>query len=100
MYSYGAALAPAITFAPRSECSLAEDLVVTETPSDPNTHAEVAAKLLDLAAGASSPAAREQFTLLAALYERLASSAQRLSDAYLPMDLSGEDISGGRRDNR
>jgi len=63
---------------------------VTESPNDAKTHAEVAATLLDLAAGASSPAAREQFTLLAALYERLASSTQRLSEVYLPMDLSGE----------
>jgi hypothetical protein len=61
----------------------------------------VAAKLLDLAAAASSPAAREQFTLLAALFEKLASSSQRLSEVYLPMDLSDEVLEGGQaRDRR
>ena len=69
---------------------------MTEIPTDAKTHAEVAAKLLDLAAGASTPAAREQFTLLAALYKRLASSSQRLSEVYLPMDLSGEVPTGGQ----
>jgi hypothetical protein len=73
---------------------------VTAEPPDSNTHAEVAAQLLALAAGASSPAAREQFTLLAALYERLASSSQRLSDAYLPIDQSKEQGGEGRPSDR
>jgi len=73
---------------------------VTEIPTDAKTHAEVAARLLDLAAAASSPAAREQFTLLAALYEKLASSSQRLSEVYLPMDLSDEVPKGGQASDR
>jgi hypothetical protein len=73
---------------------------VTEIPTDAKTHAEVAAKLLDLAAAASSPAAREQFTLLAALYEKLACSSQRLSEVYLPMDLSHEVPKGGQASDR
>jgi hypothetical protein len=73
---------------------------VTEIPTDAKTHAEVAARLLDLAAAASSPAAREQFTLLAALYEKLASSSQRLSEVYLPMDLRGEVPESGQASDR
>ena len=73
---------------------------MTETRPDSKTHAEVAAKLLDLAAVASSPAAREQFTLLAALYEKLASRSQRLSEVYLPKDLSDEFPEGGQTHDR
>jgi hypothetical protein len=68
------------------------------TEADANAHA--AAKLLALAAGASSPAAREQFILLAALYEKLANNTQRLSDTYLPMDLSAEYPEDGHTSGR
>ncbi len=75
------------TFVHVSDVATPIGLSVTESRPDGHTHAEVAAKLLDLAAAASSPAAREQFALLAALYEKLASSSQRLSEAYLPREL-------------
>ncbi len=46
------------------------------------------------------PLANSSLLLAAALYEKLASTSQRLSDAYLPMDLSAEDPNRDRAGNR
>ena len=54
-------------------------------------YSDVAAKLRDLAARASSDDVRRQFAQLAALYEELACKSAQLADTYLPMDLSAAD---------
>ena len=59
-----------------------------------DSYENVAAKLLEWAAGASSQEVQTQFVLLAALYEQLARKAEKLSDTYLPMDLTGEFSAG------
>lgn len=57
-------------------------------PEPANPYLEVARQLMDLASEAHSPQAREQFVLLAAMYQNLARSARRMDWAPLPPPIS------------
>jgi hypothetical protein len=54
---------------------------------DSGSYAEVARTLLQLASGAASPDVRSHFALLAAMFEQLAKTANRLSESYVHMTL-------------
>jgi len=53
-------------------------------PPGPDTYREVAARLLELSANATSTAAKRQFALLAALYEKLATQSALNANSYHP----------------
>ena len=59
----------------------AESLKLPNT--GPAVYTEVACQLLELAAAAKSPEAREQFNVLAQLYKNLAARSAKFTDVYV-----------------